>query len=409
MNFENLLYSTMSQQANLFINKKILAQVGLNLAAFISFLIDKGRYHKEKEELSDDGFFYATNEDIHLFTGLPMSVISNLKKEGEKLNLFKVKKLKNSFEKATYYKLNYEVILTLLSSEKSTLELAYERELPTDIDFSQDGLIKFGCRDLRLLCKQLKVSYSGKDNKQTMINKIIKKMGNVKEEKIEEILENTGLDVWTKKSSIGGQNIRSSVDKKIDHQWTEKLIIDGQKNCHKKNQIQKNQIQKNQIIDDSLKIFEKLFDELGITFTKTNQTSILKLLKTMKEKEVILYLKETYENIKVTPEVKNAAALFSKKISKGERQINSTSITKEKNTTEITKETKNQEKAIVELFSIEKKQENRIELSPEEEKKLLEKAKKDPSINIKFILKMKDLNRIVYYNTLLKFRDINSL
>ena len=61
MNFENLLYSTLSQQANLFINKKILAQVGLNLAAFVSFLIDKGRYHKEKDELSDDGFFYATN------------------------------------------------------------------------------------------------------------------------------------------------------------------------------------------------------------------------------------------------------------------------------------------------------------------------------------------------------------
>ena len=44
INYENLLYSTLSQEANLFVNKKILAQVGLNLAAFISFLIDKGKY-----------------------------------------------------------------------------------------------------------------------------------------------------------------------------------------------------------------------------------------------------------------------------------------------------------------------------------------------------------------------------
>ena len=32
INYENLLYSTLSQEANLFVNKKILAQVGLNVA-----------------------------------------------------------------------------------------------------------------------------------------------------------------------------------------------------------------------------------------------------------------------------------------------------------------------------------------------------------------------------------------
>ena len=44
----------------------------------------------------------------------------------------------------------------------------------------------------------------------------------------------------------------------------------------------------------------------------------------------ILYLKETYENIKATPEVKNIGALFSSKIAKGERQIISKSTSKEK-------------------------------------------------------------------------------
>ena len=130
INYENLLYSTLSQEANLFVNKKILAQVGLNLAAFISFLIDKGRYHKSNDELTEDGYFFATNEDIHLFTGIPRTSITKLKKQGQELGLFSTKKLENSFKSATHYKLNFEKILTILSVDKSVLELAYERALP---------------------------------------------------------------------------------------------------------------------------------------------------------------------------------------------------------------------------------------------------------------------------------------
>ena len=115
------------------------------------------------------------------------------------------------------------------------------------------------------------------------------------------------------------------------------MSIGGQENCHKKNQNQKNQNQKNQISKnvDSLNIFKELFDEFGITFTKTNQASVKKLLRTMKEQEVIQYLRETYENIKETPNVKSIARLFSSKIAKGERQV----ISKKTNT-EIKNEVK---------------------------------------------------------------------
>lgn len=403
INYENLLYSTLSQEANLFINKKILAQVGLNLAAFISFLIDKGRYHKANDELTEDGYFFATNEDIHLFTGLPVSVVSNMKKEGERLNLFKTKKLKNSFEKVTYYKLNFEVILSLLSSEKSTLELAYKRELPSNINYSQDELIKFGCRDLRLICKQLKVSYSGRDNKETMINKIIKEVEK-KSAEAEESIENKDLDVWTKKSSIGGQKNCPSVDKKIVHQWTENSSIGGQKNCHKKNQNQKKQIQKNQISKDvdSLNIFEKLFEEFNITFTKTNQANVNKLLRTMKEQDVIQYLRETYENIKETPNVKSIARLFSSKIAKGERQIISKKInTETKN--EIKEKNAEKENSKQSILTIENEN-TEINFTLEEEKEILEKIKKDPTVNFDFILTMKNINKIIYYNTLAKYK-----
>lgn len=398
INYENLLYSTLSQEANLFVNKKILAQVGLNLAAFISFLIDKGRYHKSNDELTEDGYFFATNEDIHLFTGIPRTSITKLKKQGQELGLFSTKKLENSFKSATHYKLNFEKILTILSVDKSVLELAYERALPEENkieEFSESTLIKFSCRELRLVCKKLEIPYSGKDNKMNLINKILN-----------ETLENKELNKWTEKSSTSGQKNHplknsSQVDGKTVHQWTEKVSIGGQENCHKKNQNQKKQNQKNQIIDDSLKIFENLFNEFEITFTKTNQTSVLKLLRTMKEKDVIQYLKETYENIKETPNVKSIARLFSSKIAKGERQINSTpksikEVTETK--TDIIKNIEKEEKKSIEEETI-------IELSPEEEKELLEKAKKDPTANVKFIINMKSLNKVIYYNTLLTFKD----
>jgi len=62
----------------------------------------------------------------------------------------------------------------------------------------------------------------------------------------------------------------------------------------------------------------------------------------MKDKDVVLYLKETYENIKQTPEVKNIGTLFSCKIAKGERQIlsknNSTSKQSIKKVTPVNEE-----------------------------------------------------------------------
>lgn len=406
INYENLLYSTLSQEANLFVNKKILAQVGLNLAAFISFLIDKGRYHKSNDELTEDGYFFATNEDIHLFTGIPRTSITKLKKQGQELGLFSTKKLENSFKSATHYKLNFEKILTILSVDKSVLELAYERALPENENkienFSESTLIKFSCRELRLVCKKSEIPYSGKDNKMDLINKILDKT-----------LENKGLNKWTEKPSTSGQKNHplknsSQVDGKTVHQWTEKVSISGQENCHKKNQNQKKQNQKNQISKnvDSLNIFKDLFDEFGITLTKTNQASIEKLLRTMKEQEVIQYLRETYENIKETPNVKSIARLFSSKIAKGERQV----VSKKTNTetkNEIKEKNIQEESSKQSILTIKNTTEDinfEVNFTLEEEKEILEKIKKDPTINFDFILTMKNINKTIYYNTLAKYK-----
>ncbi|MGL5723298.1 hypothetical protein [Cetobacterium sp.] len=73
---------------------------------------------------------------------------------------------------------------------------------------------------------------------------------------------------------------------------------------------------------DSIDIFDNLFKEFGINYTKTNQASVKRLLKTMKEQEVITYLKETYKALSENKDIKNLAGAFSKKIAEGTRQVN---------------------------------------------------------------------------------------
>lgn len=80
------------------------------------------------------------------------------------------------------------------------------------------------------------------------------------------------------------------------------------------------------MIHDELDFFDKLFnEEFKIPFHYKNQESVKKLLKQFnnKQSDVVSYLRETYKNIKENSEVKNLAALFTQKIAKGERQINS--------------------------------------------------------------------------------------
>lgn len=93
------------------------------------------------------------------------------------------------------------------------------------------------------------------------------------------------------------------------------IIIDN-----KKIDIKNHDNQEKKKVD--LDYFENLFKEFKINFTKTNQEAVKKLLVTLSsEKKVEEYLRETYNNIKATPGVKDPARLFSSKIAKGERQV----------------------------------------------------------------------------------------
>ncbi|MSS61478.1 hypothetical protein [Fusobacterium sp. FSA-380-WT-2B] len=402
LNYENILYDTLSQEANLFVNKKLLAQLESDLALFISFLIDKGRYHKFNNGLTEEGYFYATNEDIYLFTRIPRKRIVKLKKQGAEQELFFIKKSSNSFNGATYYRLNFEKILEIISSDKTAMELAYETSIPTneEVGYSEETIMKLSYRDLKLVCKKLKIPYRGTDRKTTLIEKI---------------LENQGLNKLTPKVPTSGQEKCQLVDTKSANRLTPKV---PQKKSKEKNQIEKNQIEKNQIIDD-VDFFESLFKEINITYTKTNKASVEKLLKNMTKKEVELYLKETYEAIKETPGVKSIARLFSSKIAKGERQIISPKQKKEnistlpltQNIVTLDDSNNNKENTIFSSMNNNTITDNTLDkfyrLSEYEQLKIEEEALKmcitKENVEENFLLNMKEISKTIYHSTLKKY------
>ena len=159
----------------------------------------------------------------------------------------------------------------------------------------EKGIENVSYKKLREICKQLNISYSGNNKKEELKNKILKYLSEKK------------VDVL--------------VNKKIVNKWTSNLLTSGQKNCHNQEQIIITKKQK-QIHDhdDEVNYFESFFKEVKVNFTSKNKNSIKNLLTKMTREEVISYLKETFNNLSNNPNVNNIPALFSEKISKGEKQ-----------------------------------------------------------------------------------------
>lgn len=83
---------------------KLIHLCGLELGFFIVLLLDKEKYHREKAELTQDGYFYATDTDIMLISGFTSSQILKLKKEAVEKELVFIKK--QGIPRKTYYKPN---------------------------------------------------------------------------------------------------------------------------------------------------------------------------------------------------------------------------------------------------------------------------------------------------------------
>lgn len=423
------IYDLLTQDSYFILNRKLNSCVGLILGAFIVFLLDKEKYHKYNGELTPDGYFYATDMDIMIMTGLKSSQVTKLKSTAVEKNLVFIKK--EGIPLKTYYKINLERINEIMNINKSAVELSYERiifeskeqeDISSLLNVSETTLSNLTFRDLRFICKKFKISYNGKNTKEEIIEKII-------EEK-EELIKNNGSKPVKEKVINSSSDISSIQDlknmtfknlrlmcKELNISYSGKdtknilinkiadikgFLIEIETNTEVENNIRL--VEKNDIHEEDID-FEALFKEFNISYTLKNQEAIKKLREKMKDKDVVLYLKETYENIKQTPEVKNIGALFSSKIAKGERQIlsknNSTSkqsikkvnpVNEEELTFVSDKDTDEEILKSFENFPIEKR--NKIE-----EKAIL-LCSSTQSINSEFLETLKNKNRSLFIMTI---------
>lgn len=364
------IYDLLTQDSYFILNRKLNSYCGLVLGAFIVFLLDKEKYHKYNRELTQDGYFYATDMDIMLMTGLTSSQVSKLKNTAVEKELVFIKR--EGIPLKTYYKINLQKINDIMNLNKTAMELSYERiifenkeqeDISNLLNVSEATLSNLTFKDLRFICKKFKVSYSGKNTKLEIIEKIL-------EEK-EKILQGGTLaqgiiPVNPKSEASSIQDLKNMTFKNLRIMCKELNISYSGKDTkdvlinkiadfkgfleEEPKEEQNKESEKEAIVPEIVfdeKDFEELFKEFDISYTYKNQQAVKKLRRKMSDNDVILYLKETYENIKATPEVKNIGALFSSKIAKGERQVISKTSSKEKKTEEKKSEAKKTSKNLI--------------------------------------------------------------
>ena len=352
---KNLVLNLLGTDANIQINKKILLTLKLEEAFFLSYLIDQYKYFEREGKLREDGSFYTSNMDIALYTTFNNSQIARVKKSGVEKGLFKIS-LEDSRTKSYYY-LNFDKILEMIGTEKSNMELAYKSRFDSekiDLEINNlediENLKKFTFNELRFYCKENKIKYSGNDKKDNLIKKIIEnKNPNLISKSHFSTVNDISFTSEQKNRSLTKNAEFSGCVSDITLTVSEKSIT---------NQEQINQEQNTCHVHEKNKKDEKIesiFHELGINYTDTNEASCLLILNEFEDNKILLekYLLIIHKQLEKLTNIKNLAALFSKKL----KEIDYSLINK------IKKENKDNIEKILEEQKKIKDEERRIENS----------------------------------------------
>ena len=315
---KNLVLNLLGTDANIQINKKILLTLKLEEAFFLSYLIDQYKYFEREGKLREDGSFYTSNMDIALYTTFNNSQIARVKKSGVEKELFKIS-LEDSRTKSYYY-LNFDKILEMIGTEKSNMELAYKsrfdsEKIELEINNLDDieNLKKFTFNELRFYCKENKIKYSGNDKKDNLIKKII-------ENKNPNLITKSHFSTVNDISFTSEQKNRSlTKNGKLEDGVSDISLTVSEKSITNQEQI--NQEQNTCHVHENGKNkkdkeIEKLFHEFGINYTDTNEASCLLILNEFEGNKILLekYLLIIHKQLERLTNIKNLAALFSKKL-----------------------------------------------------------------------------------------------
>lgn len=306
INSMNLLLNLLGNEANFYLNKVLLYKLGLEESFFITYLLDQFKLLKNEDKLREDLSFYASNSSISIYTTISEFRISELKKSAIEKGIIKISQ--EGIPTKTYYYINFDKLLEIVSTDKSMMELAYEyakinnykNEIETSIDSLEDveNLQKQSVKSLRFICKENNISYTGNDRKNILINKIVKVVNPNIFEKLN--LSNTNFITVDDISSTSEQKNCPLVVSKTD---TNQVLIKPNTNtCHV------------HVRDCEIENLLKSFD---INYTDANVESINLILEKLNgDKELLKeYIVSFYEEItRNSYAIKDIKAFFSSRL-----------------------------------------------------------------------------------------------
>ena len=372
---KSFVLNTLSQDASWITNKKIFFTLGHQLTQILVYLIDQYKYFEANNALRKDGSFYISNIDLQVYNTMNENQIQTLKKKGVEEGIFKISL--EGIPVKSYYYLNFDKIAEIGATDKTNNELALEyfkKTTGVDIELQVNNeedilnLNKLSYKELRFYCKRNNITYTGKHKtKNSLIELILEKQ-------CPELLKADFSTVDDISSTSGQKNIHCgiSVDEKIstsgqknthceeivssEIQWTENRPLVEEISAHNQEQI--NQEQNTCHVHEKNKKDEKIesiFHELGINYTDTNEASCLLILNEFEDNKILLekYLLIIHKQLEKLTNIKNLAALFSKKL----KEIDYSLINK------IKKENKDNIEKILEEQKKIKDEERRIENS----------------------------------------------
>ena len=372
---KSFVLNTLSQDASWITNKKIFFTLGHQLTQILVYLIDQYKYFEANNALRKDGSFYISNIDLQVYNTMNENQIQTLKKKGVEEGIFKISL--EGIPVKSYYYLNFDKIAEIGATDKTNNELALEyfkKTTGVDIELQVNNeedilnLNKLSYKELRFYCKRNNITYTGKHKtKNSLIELILEKqcpeLLKADFSTVDDISSTSGrknihcgISVDEKISTSGQKNIHCEEIVSSEIQWTEKRPLVEEISAHNQEQI--NQEQNTCHVHEKNKKDEKIesiFHELGINYTDTNEASCLLILNKFEGNKILLekYLLIIHKQLEKLTNIKNLAALFSKKL----KEIDYSLINK------IKKENKDNIEKILEEQKKIKDEERRIENS----------------------------------------------
>ena len=113
-----LCESTLSNDAFIIVNKKLAIELGTLNAVLLGELISLQKYYQLEKQLTEDGFFYRSQEDLTAATG--MSIYHQQKARTELSDAGLLEEKQEGLPKKLYYRINYMHLLNYLQADSVT-------------------------------------------------------------------------------------------------------------------------------------------------------------------------------------------------------------------------------------------------------------------------------------------------